>query len=470
MKNTYGRRYAIVLIGLLAVCCIVPVLLAEDKPGSSTDELVQQIKDYQKEVEDIRGKKFKTDVPVHMQSEEDFRKFVAKSLDAELPPEKTKLIQSAWSKLGLIPNDYDLRKGFENLFISQAAGYYDHSTKKMVLLKTDTLSPDHIKISLIHELCHALQDQYFDLGTLMNNAGATSEDAGMAIRYLIEGEATYVMTYYATKPMMALMPKNMSITQVLSQQTAVMKSISREFLLGQTEAQFGPKVEQYPAMKSVIDGLKDAPIYLFWYLNAPYMHGAASIAEMLQLPISVKQDEFVTGWIAVDNAYKTPPVSSEQMIHPNKLLVSKDAPTSVNQPALPDGWEPAYSDVLGEFGFWVLYEIFEIKRSRDYSEGWDGDRYTLIKNKKDGRLGLHLATAWDSDADAKDSFKAYQKIVAKKYADWQKDKNATDQSVTWNSPDGKSAVVMTLENTKWTAVEDIPAETADLWKTPPKKD
>ena len=45
---------------------------------------------------------------------------------------------------------------------------------------------------LVHELTHALQDQYYDLEKLIKQADNTDKET--AIKYLVEGEATYVMT------------------------------------------------------------------------------------------------------------------------------------------------------------------------------------------------------------------------------------------------------------------------------------
>ena len=452
----------------------LPLLLAQEKKDKeeviSAEQIIKDIKTYQKETENIRGRKFKSDITAKKQSLEDFQQFVRKSLDEELPPEKAQLIQTAWSKLGLTPKTFDLRKGLEDLQVSQAGAYYDNKTKTVYLLKTETLPPSFVKMAMVHELCHALQDQHFDLTTIRKNSG-DSYDYSAATRFLYEGDASYVGNFYYAKPMFATMGVDIqSDSPLLIQQFMIFKSMSRTEILQKNDAQMESLGEEYPAIKAMLEGAKKAPPYLYWYLAAPYVSGVASIAEIMGFTLQNQGDDYIGGWQNIDIAYKVIPVSTEQMLHPYKLLIEKDDPTQVAQPKFPDSWEVVHSDNLGEFGFWTLYDIFEVKDSRQAAAGWDGDKYFLIKNKKDNTYGLYFSTIWDSDADAKDSFKAYQKIVAKKYPDWQKDKNATEQFVMWNSPDGKFTVVMTIENNKWTTVEDIPAETTELWKTPPKKD
>ena len=91
------------------------------------------LKSCQEIVERISGKKFKSDVKGAVQSVEEFRAFVKKDLDKSFN-EEGKWNQLALSKLGLLPNNYDMKKGLENLLVSQAGAYYDPETKFMYFI------------------------------------------------------------------------------------------------------------------------------------------------------------------------------------------------------------------------------------------------------------------------------------------------------------------------------------------------
>src|SRR5262249_14397551 len=69
--------------------------------------------------------------------------------------------------------------------------YYDSHDKK-VRVKGSQLTPD-VRVTLAHELTHALQDQYFDL----NREDKLPDDAEQAFRSVIEGDAVVVQDAYA---------------------------------------------------------------------------------------------------------------------------------------------------------------------------------------------------------------------------------------------------------------------------------
>ncbi|MFA5793629.1 MAG: hypothetical protein WC980_00965 [Candidatus Brocadiia bacterium] len=467
MKKIIIPIISITFVGLFITGISCSTNTHKEVHENATEKIISDINTYQKEVELIRGKQFKSTIPTAVQSMSDFRNFVKNDLDKELPPAKAQITQMAMIKLGLLPEGYDLRKGFENLLLTQAGAYYDPRTKSIYLLKVDAFPPEQLKSNLIHELCHALQDQSFNLADMNKNASA-SEDSATAIRYLYEGEATYVMTMYSLKPMMGgqeISANNPVIAQIFSR----MKFMTRDMLLNQAESQMLPLAEKYPEMKTALEGLKSAPIHLFWYLNAPYIHGLSSISDMLVYDIPKQDKNYQGGWQNIDIAYQKPPVSTEQIMHPRKLLIERDEPTVINQPALPPQIEISFSDVLGEFGFWTLFSTFEIPSLREAAEGWDGDKYFLLKNIKTNKYSLYLSTVWDSNADATESFKAYQSVIEKKYSGWQKDKNSTKTSITWISPNGKSTVFISIENTKWISIEDVPSDELELWKNLLKK-
>ncbi len=100
--------------------------------------------------------------------------------------------------------------------------------------------------------------------------------------------------------------------------------------------------------------------------------------------------------------YGNPPVSTEQIIHPDKYL-NGEGPVPVELPALAsalgEGWAQRYTGTLGE----SLVRLYLVELSEgDYVEaasGWGGDAYAVLQDAA-GRQALVALLAWDTEADA----------------------------------------------------------------------
>jgi hypothetical protein len=110
------------------------------------------------------------------------------------------------------------------------------------------------------------------------------------------------------------------------------------------------------------------------------------------------------GFAALDRAYGRPPVSTEQVLHPDKYAAG-EAPAKIDlAPAVEAlkaaGWTEAFRTTLGELGVALVLEThFPKDDLADASEGWGGD--TLLVFAKEGQPPVALwATSWDRDGDA----------------------------------------------------------------------
>jgi hypothetical protein len=288
-------------------------------------EITADMKSCQEVVERISGKKFKSEVKGEVQSVEEFRSFVRKDLDKSFD-EKSRWNQVALSKLGLLPKNYDLRKGLEDLVVSQGGAYYDPESKCMYFVKINMPSL-LIETMVIHELTHALQDQYYDLGKLIKTA--SNSDQETAIRYLVEGEATYVMTIAQLEKMgITFSPDSPMLEMSFSRY----KSLGHKELLELSMSQAEQYKETAPDIYESTIALKDTPDYLFWLLTAPYYHGAYSVHTLVTI------NEKQRNWQTIDEIYKNPPISTEQMIHTGKLTEPRDNPETIAPPHPNDTW------------------------------------------------------------------------------------------------------------------------------------
>jgi uncharacterized iron-regulated protein len=127
---------------LLALFLLAPALALADEPAP----LDRQLRELEKQIEKVRGLKFKKPVVAHV---------IAR-------PQ------------GQYPG---------------VQGYYD--AKKKALYLFDDIKGNYYKGTLIHEMVHALQDQHF--GLARQDDIRTDRDAALARAALVEGDATYTM-------------------------------------------------------------------------------------------------------------------------------------------------------------------------------------------------------------------------------------------------------------------------------------
>ncbi|NQU11786.1 hypothetical protein HQ590_13410, partial [bacterium] len=138
--------------------------------------------------------------------------------------------------------------------------------------------------------------------------------------------------------------------------------------------------------------LKGAPSFLQQWLLFPERYGPPFVATL----------HARGGKALVREVFADPPVSSEQILHPERYLVFRDDPTPVGLAALEvRGWRPAGSDVLGEFGIRSLLETqLDQVTARLAAQGWDGDRYIVYLRADSQASALVWRTIWDTEQDA----------------------------------------------------------------------
>jgi hypothetical protein len=150
------------------------------------------------------------------------------------------------------------------------------------------------------------------------------------------------------------------------------------------------------------------------------------------------------GWSAVDAAYQNPPVSTEQILHPE--LYPSDAPIPVDladmTSTLGDGWREVSRNQMGE---WYTYLILAHAAdanarlddivAQDAAAGWGGDEYLVLHNDVTDATAFVMKTVWDTPSDAEEFANAVQQ-----YADNRFGVSATQQgdTLTWRYPDGHS--------------------------------
>ncbi len=424
---------------VLVVPC-APCPAAESAAPSPTEHLARLAD----ATESVRGLKFKEPVRFVRMGEAAALKVIEGELDQQLPPDETAKRVQLLAYLGLLPPDYPLRDKLRALLGEQVLGFYVPQRKQLVVIE---LGPEKLAalqaasggvgdpadIVLVHELDHALNDQRFDLGRILEDPQVKRrDDVAFARQALAEGDATLTMLIYAFRGM-----------------------------------GLNPSPEAFPsgdALRALMQGVGPAGFPEF--AKAPPF-----VRAMLMEPYSLGIDYVTTlwrkgGWKAVDAAWAAPPSSTEQLMHPDRR---SDPPrdVAVNVPA---GWTEVIGTDLGELGIrtWLGDDPLAAK----VADGWGGDRAVLIEQPRRPQPGekrgkwpekdraLLLVTTWDTREDA-DEFAAaaerWLRRTAKDEDDWRIDQAQHDVRVFFHRALVPEEIVDPIGHDPW----DRPASTLE---------
>jgi hypothetical protein len=106
----------------------------------------------------------------------------------------------------------------------------------------------------------------------------------------------------------------------------------------------------------------------------------------------------------LDQAYAKPPVSTEQVLHPEKYRADERPiaidPGPVEELLAGKGYKAVYRTVLGELGVAMVLEThFPREDLSSVSEGWGGDQL-LVFDKEGAAPLVFWLTEWDGEEDA----------------------------------------------------------------------
>ena len=373
-----GMLCSTLLIGLSILTLPVAADSTSDALLAAFDEVLQR-------VVSLRHLQPRAPIKRAVRNRQQIRTAVQALSQDALSPAEWEAERKAMVQWGLIAPDFRLKEYVFDLLAEQAAGYYD--PKQRMFFIADWLPQLVQKPVMAHELVHALQDQHYDLQANFDLVKDQS-DLTLARKALIEGDAVAVMLAYLLGPLGMSMDDLPDMQAMLQASTSLM----------------GDQFQVYAR----------APLILRQQLVFPYVHGLAFIKAALARG----------GWEGLDNVYRHPPVSTEQIMHPEKYFTAAPAlPSQVAlelpEAALGTSWKKLKRDILGEFLLSVVLQQFLPEdEARQSAAGWRGDRYELFEHQDTGRLLLVCVTAWDTLKDAREFFQSYTKLIALKYPGW----------------------------------------------------
>lgn len=333
-------------------------------PGTASEslspevvELIRgQIAELMARTEEIRGLPFLETPSVAILDEQEFADRVSTMIAEELDEEETATDARMFTLLGMLEPDMDLYSFLIDLYTEQVAGFYDGDTKELVV----PASPDGFtplqKITVVHELVHALTDQHFEFNTeydVRNDAG-TGDDAS-ALLGLVEGDATYFQFIYLEdlSPLEAVQ----AVTEALTIDTAVLDA---------------------------------APSWLAADLTFPYEQGLTFVTSLVS-------DGGIAG---VDKAYIDPPATTEQVLDPTKYQSSEPPADLPDLTASLPGWDAHDEGSWGEWGLRLLFmDTLPAGLNTQTAAGWGNDRYVVLSRGDDVAIAMHYKGDSEQDAE-----------------------------------------------------------------------
>ncbi|MBK9124935.1 MAG: hypothetical protein IPM16_17710 [Chloroflexi bacterium] len=393
------------LFALVALVATVGLVASQD--ASPSPALLAQIDELEQWTTEIRGLQASTPVDRRFPGRGEVEAFIAGQLDNPELQDYYREAQIAYVAFDLLPADLDLVGSLQTLLVAQVGGYYDTDTKAMnTLLITGGELTDRLplleQIVYVHEFTHALQDQNFDLAQLFGGeddiAFSTQyPDQALAVQALVEGDATEVMTVF---------------TQLLTEERP---------------AEVLQDLSALTGMMGSLDIPAGTPPILEAELTFPYLTGQKFVQALVA----------AGGWALVDEAFRNPPRSSEQIIDPDAYL-SGDEPIAVDlldvSSILGEGWTQRFDRTGGEFFLrrYLNTQLSSIAVTRA-AGGWGGDRYRLYTDD-DARFAWVWKLTWDTTNDAEQFASAIDTFMTARFG-------AEPSDGCWSGSDGAACVV-----------------------------
>lgn len=382
MKNKIGISIVVLIVaGCLIISAALIVggyflLRAQKNYTPPTEvgtpqEVSQQMDQIQQDVEAIRGLRMKTDLQRALMTPEELKDTVINDFFKDYTPEEAAGDVKVLSTLGLLEPGFDLLTFYQDLYSEQIAGFYDSETKEMYVVAGENFGGME-RMTYAHEFNHVLQDQNYDLenGLKLNDENCEADtEYCAAVSSLVEGDSTLTETQWILK---------YSTKQ------------DKKDLLSFQDSYSSPVYDS-------------APQYMQQDFLFPYSQGYAFVEGLYN----------DGGWQAVDGAFADPPVSTEQILHPEKYPADK--PMKVEMPdiagMLGEGWSELDNNVMGE---WYTYLFLAYGRAEQFrmdeeaakaaAAGWAGDTYLYYAQDDTEEYLFTWNMLWESPQDADEFF------------------------------------------------------------------
>jgi hypothetical protein len=312
-----------------------------------------------------------------LRSRDEIRAYLLQKMKEDKDADKRYADQKSMEKFGLLPKDYPLEQTLVKVLTEQIAGLYDPDSKEFFIANWNTEADE--RMVMAHELTHALHDQHFHIDK-WTDAAKPNDDAELARDAVVEGSALAAMLDYILRGKGSIRD---------------LGTLDPAMLMGDPDS--SPELAKAPKV------LQDELLF-------PYTAGTTFTQRVLKTS---------NGWPDFHKVYENPPVSTQQIMHPD-LYLQGVVPPKITLPdtagVIPAEWKKLDENNMGEFGLLEILKQFLAKdRSTALAAAWSADRYATFENQKNKRILLIFRVRLGSDADAARFLGAYSEVLESKY-------------------------------------------------------
>lgn len=340
-------------------------------PAADNNNLPESITDrmdeIQQQVIQLRGFEPSKPLDRELLSPDQLRQNIMTDFLADYSLEEARDDSAILTALGLLEPGFDLMAFYKELYSEQIAGYYDDELEEMFVVKGSGFGGQESS-TYAHEYVHVLQDQTFDISEgLKFNPDECEKDTErcLGVQSLIEGDASVTEQAW--------------VSAFANEQDR--KDIS----------------DFYSTFSSPV--YDSAPAFMQQDFLFPYRYGAEFVYSLRDRG----------GWNAVNAAYQNPPVSAEQILHPERY--PEDKPLPVEMADLSKVLDPQWREIdRGVMGEWYLYLILahgylpEMRQpetnARTATAGWGGDAYAVYQQGAGGPILYFQKIVFETETDA----------------------------------------------------------------------
>jgi hypothetical protein len=317
---------------------------ATTAPPDQLAALVQQLQAF---VVEHRGLRFSQPLKYTLLGDAAFRERVlalAREDDDELVQAEKEL-----RALGLLKAGVDLRKARDELLGAAVVGFYDPE-KAELLVRGARITP-YVRTTLVHEITHAVQDQNFHIEH--PEYDDRDDEIELGFSAVAEGDAVRIEEAY---------------------RNTLSKSEREQAANEEAQVSRGTDLTKIPPILAQL-------------LTFPYTEGRKLVSALLR----------AGGQARVDGAFREPPTTTEQVLHPEKFLAHEKPKPVAN----PSAEGPSVgSGVVGELVLRLLLATVLGDGATSAADGWGGDRYV---SWTDGDATcVRVAYTMDTAADAQE--------------------------------------------------------------------
>jgi hypothetical protein len=335
----------------MAALCEVPAPpeRGDPKPVGETPADIERVED---QVEQVRGFDFEHPVAIEPVTGDQIERRLEANFEKTVPEALYARRSRAWETIGVVPPGTDIREALHAFQSGQVVGFYNPANQALVYIGQDELTTTSRYI-LAHELTHAIDDQRFDLTRLDPLTANCDDEAFMAGLGAVEGSAQFFAT--------------------------------------QVILRFPDASEEFGG--SDPGSIDDVPPFIVRTQLWPYDAGMRFIDHL----------DTRGGEDAVDAALERFPVSTEQVIHPERYPNDTPQPVDIADLSsrLPGSWRDLDVMIVGEAWLQIMLGLrIDDGTGERAAAGWDGGIYRAWTDGD--RVAVVLKTVWDTRADAQE--------------------------------------------------------------------